>query len=161
MSPEPEDRGAVGDDGDGVLLDRQLMGQRRMVLDGRADPGHAGRVGHRQVVAVVDRHAGEDLDLAALVHGERAVRHLDDLDPVDGLDRRGDLLDVLLRGAVDDEVLVEVAAPHIEAADGRDVAAYLTDGRRQTSERAGPVVEPHAKGDGEGCGGSGHRRRRY
>ena len=42
-------------------------------LDGGADPGHARRVGHREVVAVADRHAGQHLDLAALVHGEGAV----------------------------------------------------------------------------------------
>ena len=38
---EPEHGGAVGDDGDGVLLDRELVGQRGLLLDRGADPGHA------------------------------------------------------------------------------------------------------------------------
>ena len=47
--------------------------------DGVAHPGDARRVGHRQVVAVGDRHAGEDLDLAAVVHEEGAVEQLEHL----------------------------------------------------------------------------------
>src|SRR3712207_7337089 len=39
----------------------------------QADAGHARRVGHRQVVAGLERHLGGHLELAAQVQQERAV----------------------------------------------------------------------------------------
>ena len=154
---EAEHGGAVGDDGDRVLLDRELVGQRRLLLDRRADPGHARRVGHRQVVAVVDRHAGEDLDLAALVHLEGAVGDLEHLDAVEG---RAPTPTTCSMCSSDEQltmhVLVEVGAPDVEAADGGDVAAGLADGGGEAAERAGTVVEPDPQADGEGGGGGGH-----
>ena len=53
----------------------------------RAHPGDAGRVGHREVVAVGDRHVGEHLDLAALVQLEGAVDPLEHLDAGTARDR--------------------------------------------------------------------------
>ena len=75
---QPEHRGAVGDDGDGVALDRQPAGVLGVLGDRQADPRDARRVDHRQVVAVADRHLGLDLDLAAEVHQEGAVGDLAD-----------------------------------------------------------------------------------
>src|SRR3546814_11785680 len=71
-------------------------------------------------------------------------------------DLGGDLLDVVLGGAVDDQVLVEVAAPCVEPTDGRDVPAYLTDRRGQAAEGSGAVVEANPETDGEGGGGRCH-----
>ena len=70
---EPEHGGAVGDDGDGVLLDRQVPRHVAVVGDGLADPGDARRVGHREVVARLDRHFRAHLDLAPEVEQKRAI----------------------------------------------------------------------------------------
>ena len=85
-----------------------------LVGDLHAHPGDAGRVRHRQVVAVGDRQVGEHLDLAALVHLEGAVVDSSTSMPVDAPDRV-DHLCVGLGRAVDDDVLVEVVAPDVEA----------------------------------------------
>jgi hypothetical protein len=154
---QAEHRGAVGDDGHRVLLDRQVVDPGRVVGDRATHPGHTGRVGHRQVVAVVDRHAGQHLDLAAVVHEVGAVEQLEHLDPVEPLDGLAHLLDVLLAGAVDDQVLFERRTPYVETTDSRDVAAGRTEGGGETAERAGTVVEPDLETDGvrssRGCHG--------
>ena len=53
---EPEHGRPVGDDGDGVLLDRERPDLRGVLGDRRRDPRDSGRVGHRQVVARLERH---------------------------------------------------------------------------------------------------------
>ena len=63
--------------------------------DRRRDPGDARRVGHREVVARLQRRLQRDLDLAAEVHEERAVGDVDDLDARHALDGLGDRLHVL------------------------------------------------------------------
>ena len=55
---QAQDGGAVGDDGDGVLLDRVLVRHGRLVVDRHADPSDAGGVRHRQVVASPTGHSG-------------------------------------------------------------------------------------------------------
>ena len=52
---EAEHRGAVGDDGDRVLLDGQVPDLLGVVGDRAADARDAGRVGHREVVARLQR----------------------------------------------------------------------------------------------------------
>ena len=52
---EPEHRGPVADDGDGVLLDRQRPDLRGIRSDRRRDARDARRVGHREVVARLER----------------------------------------------------------------------------------------------------------
>ncbi len=54
---EAEHGRAVGDDGDRVLLDGQVVHARRVGGDDVAHPGHTRRVGHGQVVPVA--HLGE------------------------------------------------------------------------------------------------------
>src|SRR5690606_4547909 len=139
---EAQHRRAVGDDGDGVLLDRQVVDALRVLGDGLADPGHARRVGHRQVVAVADRHAGQHLDLAAVVHEEGAVEHLEHLAALEALRGGPHLLDVGLVAAVDDQVLLEHRPPYVEAPDRGDVATGVTDRRGEAAQRARPVVQP-------------------
>ena len=92
---EPEHRGAVGDDGDGVALDRQAAGVLGVLGDRQADPGDARRVDHRQVVTGADRHLGLHRQLAAEVHEERAVGHAADLDALDLAHPLDDRLGVL------------------------------------------------------------------
>ena len=77
---EPEHRAAVGDDGDGVPLDRQVPGALGVVGDRLADARDAGRVGHRQVVARLHGRVRVHVDLAAEVQQERAVGDALDLD---------------------------------------------------------------------------------
>ena len=126
----------------------------------RAHAGDARRVRHREVVAVADRHAGQDLDLAAVVHVERAVADREDLDAVDVVDGGTHLGDVGLAGAVDDEVLVEDVTLGLEALQRHDVAACAADGDGQPTEGARHVVEPDADRDGVGGGGCAHGGRR-
>ena len=52
---EAEHGGAVGDDGDGVRHPGVVLGHRRVGGDRLAHPGHARRVGQREVVAAVER----------------------------------------------------------------------------------------------------------
>ena len=70
---EPEHRRAVGHDGDRVALDREGPGRARVLVDRLRHARDARRVGHREVVAGLDRHLRRDVDLAAQVQQERAV----------------------------------------------------------------------------------------
>ena len=78
---QPEHGGAVGDDGDGVALDRQPPGVRRVGRDRLADPGDAGGVGAGEVVAGAQADLRVDLELAAEVQQERPVGDLADARP--------------------------------------------------------------------------------
>ena len=69
-----------------------------------ADPGDAGRVGHREVVAGLHRHLRLHLDLAAEVHEEGAVRDALDFDALDLPDALDDALEVVGVGRVDGDV---------------------------------------------------------
>ena len=75
---EAEHGGAVGDDGDRVALDRVLEGLVAVLGDRHADARDAGRVGHREVVAGLERLLVVLLDLAAEVQQEGAVGGVDD-----------------------------------------------------------------------------------
>ena len=86
MSPRPEHRGAVGDDGHRVRLDRVLERLLAVLGDRRAHARDARRVGHRQVVAALQRDVQAGVDLAAPVHLEGAVGDLDDLGGLHRLD---------------------------------------------------------------------------
>ena len=74
---EAEHGGAVGDDGDRVALDRVLEGLVAVLGDRHADARDARRVGHREVVARLQRLLVALLDLAADVQQERAVGGVD------------------------------------------------------------------------------------
>ena len=107
---EAEDRGAVGDDGDRVALDRVLEGAVAVLVDRRADARDAGRVGAAEVVAGADRGLLRVLDLAADVHLERAVGDVDRAGAVDQVDRVADLLRVVLARGLDRDVAQRVPA---------------------------------------------------
>jgi hypothetical protein len=103
MSPRPEHGGPVADDRDRVALDRELEGLLAVLGDRLADARHAGRVGHREVVAGLDRDLVVLLDLAADVHEERAVGGVDEAG-ARRADRVEDPVPVGLVGGVDGEV---------------------------------------------------------
>ena len=65
--------------------------------------------------------AGQDLDLAAVVHQEGAVEYLQHLAALQPVGRRPHRLDVLGVAAVDDQVLLQGRPSYVEAADGGDV----------------------------------------
>ena len=92
---EPEDGGAVGHHSHRVALDRQPAGIVGVLGQGKAHPRDPGRVDHREVVTVADRHLGLDLDLSPEVHEERAVGDLADRHPLHRGQRVGEPLRML------------------------------------------------------------------
>ena len=101
---QPEHRGAVGDDGDGVPLDRVVEGLRAVRVDLHADAGDARRVGHREVVARLQRVLVVLLDLPAAMHRQRPVDVVDHPRAAGRADRAQDLLPVALVAGVDREL---------------------------------------------------------
>src|SRR4029450_13201890 len=153
---QAQHRSAVADDGDRVLLDGEVVDPVRLGGNGIAHAGHARRVGHGQVVAVGHRHAGQHLDLAAVVHEERAVEALEHLAPLQPVGGGPHLLDVVGAAAVDDEVFFQDRTAYVEAADGGDVAPGVAYGGSEAAERAGTVVETDPKADRIGSGRKSH-----
>ena len=141
MSPRPEHRAAVGDDGHRVALDRVLERLLAVLGDRGADARDAGRVGHREVVAGPQRVLVVLLDLAAEVHQEGAVGGVDDLDAVDGADGVGDRASVLLAGRVDGDLAQGVLVVDRDEVDGADRAAGVADRARDLAQHAGAMSD--------------------
>ena len=160
---EPEHRRAVGDDRDRVALDREVEGLLAVLGDLHADPRDAGRVGHREVVARLQRVLVVLLDLAAAVHRERAVDVVDHPRAPGRPDRAQDLLPMLLVAGVDGELAhpLALAAGAGDEVDALQSAPGLRDRRGQLPERLLARVELDAHGDGELGGDAGHGRRFY
>ena len=155
MSPSQHGR-AVGDHGDGVLLDRVLERLVRIGGDLVADARDARRVGHREVVARLERHLQAGVDLSAPVQLERAVGDLDQLDAVELLDDTDHLVPVRLVRAVDRDLAQGALLGLDEDVDCADLAARLPiadvsrpsdPGRRSSSTRR--MIENCALCDGE------------
>ena len=140
---EAEDRAAVGDDGDGVLLDRVLERLRAVGVDVLADPRHAGCVGHREVVARLQRVLVLDRDLAAAVHLHRAIDVVEDLGAAGRPDRPQDPLPVLAVAGVDRELAhpFSLAAGARNQIDSLELTPCLGDHSCQFPERLLPRVE--------------------
>lgn len=106
---QTQDRGAVGDHGDGVAFDRQAAHVLGVFSDGGTHPGDAGGVGAGEVVAVCERNRGDHLELAAQMQKEGAVADLADDHPRNLGDRGRDLVGVRdvrgVAGEVDDHVV--------------------------------------------------------
>src|SRR5687768_262 len=113
-------------------------------MDGHAHAGHARRVGHRQIVARLDRGLALDLDLAAEVHEEGAIGHVHDLHAFDGAQPLDDLLAVPLVAGLERQVARDRGLADGDDVDGADVAAALADRRGDLAEHAGlvPDLEP-------------------
>ncbi len=139
---------AVGDDGDGVALDREAAYVVGVGRQRQADATHARRVGHRQVVAGPQRDLRPDLDLAADVEQEGAVADLVDLDARHHADRGDELLGVVgvggRAGHVDDEAVVA----RVGDVDAGDDAAGGGDGGGDGSDDSvvGRGVQSHRDG---------------
>ena len=61
---QPQDGGAVGDDGDEIALDRVVVGAARILGDGEHRHGDARRIGEREVALGRHRLGGDDFQLA-------------------------------------------------------------------------------------------------
>ena len=61
---QPQNRGAVGDDGDEIALDRVVVGAARILGDGEHRHRDARRIGERQVALGRHRLGGDDFQLA-------------------------------------------------------------------------------------------------
>ena len=105
-------------------------------MDGLADAGHAGRVGHREVCARLQGRLRDDLDLAAEVHEEDAVGDVYDFDAVNASGGLDDCPAVLGGARVDRQVAYDRVAPDADDVNRADVAARAPDGRRQPAEGA-------------------------
>ena len=114
--------------------------------DREADARYARRVGHREVVARLQRVLVVLLDLAAHVQQERAVGRVDHLRAVDRFDRGDDLLPVVAAGGVHDDVAQAVLAVGLDEVDGADHAAGVADRSGDLPEDAGSVAELDADG---------------
>ena len=64
---QPQDRGAVGNDGDHVALDRVVVGERGIFGDGAHGHRHPRRVGEREIALRRHGLGRHDLQLARLV----------------------------------------------------------------------------------------------
>ena len=115
-------------------------------------PGDAGRVGHREVVAGLDRHLRRDLDLAALVHEERAVGHAHDLHALERADGVDHALGV---GGVDaggGHVARDAAAVDAHEVDRAEDRALRADRAGHLGERAGQLAQLDAHRERVGGG---------
>ena len=154
---EAEHGRAVRDDRDRVALDRVLEGLVAVVVDRHADARDARRVGHREVVAGLERVLVVLLDLAADVHPQRAVGGVDHRRAVDASTAATICAAVLVAGGVDGDVAQRVAALERDEVDGADRAAGVADRARDLAEHAGAVVDLDAERQGVlGRGRAGH-----
>jgi hypothetical protein len=148
----------VGDDGDGVALDRQAPGVGGVGRDRLADPGDAGGVGPGEVVAVAQADLRLDRQLPAQVQQERPVRHLAHVDAGQRLQRRGDLLRVRLVERVAADVHHERAGVRLHHVEGGDDAPDPADGHREVARRTGRRRHLDAGGDRISGTGNCHAR---
>ena len=87
----------------------------------------------------------DHFDLATQVHQEGAVRVMNELDAVDGVERLHDVLRVIDVAAIDGHVAGHDALADRYDVDGAQVAAQLAHLRRHAGQHAGAVAnfQPH------------------
>ena len=119
-------------------------------VDGHRDTADAGRIGHREVVARLQRQLGVDLDLAALVHEERAVGDAVDLHAVEVADRSHDRLGVLGVPARHRHVADDHVALDADEVDRPEHRVGVGDRVRHARERIALLrqVQPHREAVG-------------
>jgi hypothetical protein len=133
---EAEHRRAVGDDRHRIALDGQRPRRRRVVVDGHRDAPYARRVSHREIVARLQRQLGIDLDLATLVHQERAIRDAVDGDSVEIAHRAYDRLGMTRVHARDRHVANDLIGLDAHQVDRAEHRPCVGDGVSDSSERA-------------------------
>ena len=160
MSPRPEHRGAVGDDRDHVALEREVEGLQAVLGDRLADPGDAGHVGDREVVAGLERaRAWSSRSCRPGASGRcgrtRRRRGRRRGPPP----RRRSTRRAPGREALTTSSRITDLCPAAHQVDGADVAAHLADRRRELAEQVGlGGVHLDAEGDAVlGARGDGQR----
>ena len=146
---EAQHGGAVRDDRDGVLLDRQVPGRIAILVNRHADARHTGRVGHREVVTRLDRHLRLHLDLAPEVHQERAVGDPFHLHPVQAANVLDDPVQVIGIGRVDRDVADLRPLLDPDEVDRPERAPCIADRAGEACEGPGGVVESYPDGGTE------------
>ena len=149
---EAEHGSAVADDGDGVLLDRVVVGLGDVVVDGHAHSGDARGVRHGEVVGVGDAAQRQHLNLAAFVDAEGAVPPFDHGDPRQGVGHLDEFATVNLVASVNVDGARDAGALGFKAGRAGNVAAGFADSDGKTAEGAGNVVENDLQPDGIGGG---------
>jgi hypothetical protein len=145
---EAQDRGAVGDDGDGVALDGQAPSVLGVLGDRLDDAGDARGVDHREVVAVTDRELRLDGELAAQVREEGAVGDLAELHALQALQRLDDLHRVVVPAGEDGDVRPHPLGPGGGDVQRGDRRTVLFDARGDVADGGGAGGELEADGDG-------------
>ena len=154
---EPEHRGAVGDDGDGVLLDGELVGQRRAAARSRCRPGprpacrpSRGRRGRRSACGRAPRSCRPRASRRC-GRRPRAPRRRRRRAPPRSPARCAPR-SVQLTSTSSSRWAPRTSKPPMAVMLPPDVA----DGGGQAAEGAGAVVEADAQADGVRGGGGGH-----
>ena len=124
----------------------------RVLRDRHRHAPDARRVGHREVVARLERQLRVDLDLAALVHQERAVGDAVDRDAVQRADGADDGLGVRRVDAGDGDVADHALGLDAHEVDRAEHRVGLGDGVRDARERAAVLrdLQPHREAVGRG-----------
>src|SRR5690606_7635659 len=145
---EAQDRGAVGDDRDGVALDGQAAGVLGVLRDRLDHAGHARGVDHREVVAVADRELRLDGELASQVREEGAVGDLAELDAIEAAQALDDLHGVIVAGGEHGDVRAHALRPGGGDVQRGDRRAVLLDAGGDVADRGAAGGELQADGDG-------------
>ena len=149
---ETKDGCSVTNDCHRVLTNGVLVRQSRIFGNRSTNASDSRRVRHREVILVAHWRCGEHLDFAVLMHAERAVPPIDQLDVGGGLHFFDDGQLMSLITAVNDECATKNRATDIESVKGANVATRVTNCSAQVSEGTGDVIELTIKADGECCG---------
>jgi hypothetical protein len=144
---ETQHRGAVGDNGNGVCLDRQLAHLRRVLGNSAAHSGNAWRVGHGQFVTSAQSDLRDHLDLAALVHLQRGIDDVDNLDAIQLAGGQANLLHMRIVDGIDGDVTGHELVGRLDNVERTERAACFTDRSGETAECPGNVLQLHSHAD--------------
>ena len=138
---EPEDGGAVGDDGHVAGDGGVLVGQLAVGGDGLAHRGHSRGVDQAQIVHRFDLDPRGHLDLAPQVRLLDHVLDLDEIDAVHGARIVTDAIEHGLAGGVDVHVADLVVLAGADRGDLAEGAAQLAHHGGEAAQVAGDVAE--------------------
>ncbi len=112
---------------------------------------HARSVGHRQVIAGLERNLAVDSNLAAEVHQESAVRDMDDFRHVHLSQFLNDFVAMLLVTNIDRDVADDVTLSDSGNINGAYISAEVADSRRDSSECAWDIADLQAQSQAVAC----------
>jgi hypothetical protein len=138
---QAQHRRPVGDDRHRVAFDRVLEGLVGVLLNRRADAGDARRVGHREIVARLQRTLVVLLDLAPDVQHERPVGGVQDTRARNRIDGVGEPRPVAGVAGLDGDVADRVRLIDGHQVDGPDRRPGVADRRCDLAEHPGHMVD--------------------